>query len=152
MDNRAVSWLMCAIDLISVAAVILIGAVVIPGLQAQGKIPTYSTLGYALGAIPLLICAAVGFKLFVAIGKGDVFSYTNARLLTYMGASSAVSALVWLVELGYLILARIATQTSVVSTLCVALIASVALASSCAALSLLCKHAADIKSENDMTV
>lgn len=152
MDTRYVSWLMCAVDCVSILAAILVAAVVVPQLQQAGTIPDGSTVGFALGVLPLIGAGVVGFKLFWNIGKGSVFTHSNAKLLVWMGAASFLSAFVWLCELGYLILAQLAAPISAVSTLCIALIASVALASIAFALSLLCSRAADIKSENDLTV
>lgn len=152
MSHRELSVLLRAVDVVAVVACVVVAALVIPGVEARGVVPRGSAVVFALGIVPLMVVAVVAWRLFGAIGGGDVFVTANSRRLRVMAYASAADAAVWVLALvAYLAVAG-TVVFSVVASLSVALIFAVSLAVVSAALSLFTANAADIKSENDLVV
>lgn len=152
MSKREMSVVLKAIDLLAVAACVLVLALVIPAIEARDVVPSGSTLAFALGVAPLMVLAVVSWTLFSAIGEGEVFSRNNARRLRSMGYLAAIDVLVWLaVTVAYVALAD-QIVFSVVASLSVALVFCVSLAVVCVALSAFTEGAAQLKDENDLVV
>ncbi len=152
MSHKEVSVVLRVVDVAAVVACLAVAALVIPGCEARGDLPTGATVTFALGIVPLLVVAVVAWRLFSAIGLDQVFVASNARLLRAMGYASAADAAIWAVALVAYLVAAQPVRFSVVASLSVALIFAVSLAVVSAALSLLTANAADIKSENDLVV
>lgn len=152
MSHREVSLLLRVVDVAAVVACLAVAVAVIPGMEARDVVPAGSAVAFALGVVPLIVVAVVAWRLFGAIGRGEVFVASNAHLLRTMGYAAATDAAVWVAVLvAYLVVAG-QPLFSVVASLSVALIFAVSLAVVSAALSLLTTNAADIKSENDLVV
>ena len=152
MSNKVLARVLELVDVLSLVAVVVVCAQVIPGAEAAGVVPVGSTVAFAVGCVPLAYVAVVAFGLFSSIGRGETFVGENAVRLKRMGCASASSAAVWLV---CIILCAVAAGEGRFATyivLSVALVFTVALCVVCLALAILTSRAADIKSENDMTV
>lgn len=152
MSRREMSLLLKAIDLLAVLSCLVVAIAAIPPVEARGVVPPGSALLFVLGILPLVVLAAVAWRLFSAIGAGEVFTQGNALLLRRMGYLAAADAAVWLAELVAYLAFVAPVVFSVVASLSVALVFSVSLAVVCVALSGLTQNAAQIKDENDLVV
>jgi hypothetical protein len=153
MSNRVLSYVLRLVDALALVALLVVANQVIPGAESYGTLPAGSTIAFSIGCVPLVYLAYVANRLFGAIGRGDTFVKENATRLKRMGAASAASAAVWVVCLVICVVMGVGDgHFSVYEVLTVALIFTVALSVICFALGLLTDRAADIKSENDMTV
>lgn len=152
MSHKEVSVLLRVADAAAVVACLAVAVLVIPGLEARGDLPQGATVAFALGVAPLLVVAAVAWRLFVAIGHDEVFVAANARLLRVMCYAAVADAAIWAIALVAYLLLVAEARFSVVASLSVALVFAVSLAVTAGALSVLTTNAADIKSENDLVV
>ena len=152
MSKREMSLVLKAIDLLAVAACVLVAVLVVPSLEAREVLPAGSTVAFVLGIAPLMVLALVSWQLFSAIGEGEVFTRHNAQHLRSMGYLASVDALLWLLALVVYLLSGLEIHFSVVASLSVALVFTASLGVVCAALSALTANAADIKDENDLVV
>mgnify|MGYP001641960778 FL=1 len=152
MSKRRTSILLKIVNLMAVAGCVSIALVVIPGAERVGLVPHLSTLLFIVGSVPLLALAVVSWRLYGAIGAGEVFTSKNSRALRTMALLCAVDCAIWLVELVlYLALAE-HLRFSVAASLLVALAFCFSLAIVCASLSAFTASAAELKDENDLVV
>jgi len=152
MSKREMSVVLKVIDILAVAACVLVAVMVIPAIEGRGVVPAGSTLAFALGVLPLVALAAVAWGLFSAIGRTEAFTQKNATRLRIMGYLAAADVLMWLLaSVAYVLIAR-PLAFSVVASLSVALVFSVSLAVVCVTLSALTANAAELKDENDLVV
>lgn len=152
MSKREMSIVLKVIDLLAVAACLLVAVMVIPAIEGRGVVPVGSTIVFALGVLPLVVLAAVAWRLFSAIGQAEAFTQGNAARLRLMGYLAAVDVLVWLLAAVAYVSCAQPLVFSVVASLSVALVFSVSLAVVCVALSALTANAAELKDENDLVV
>jgi hypothetical protein len=153
MSHKVLARVLELVDAASLVACLVIANQVVPDAEAAERVPAGSTEFFSVGVVPLVVLALLAYRLFGRIGRGEVFVQENATQLKRMGVASAVSAIIWVVGIVAAAMTGIGDEYySVYSTLSVALIFTVALCIVCLALALLCERAADIKSENDMTV
>ena len=153
MSHKALARVLQLVDAASLVACLVIANNVVPEAQAAGRLPEGATELFSIGIVPLVVLAYLAYRLFGRIGRGDIFVKENVVSLKRMGIASAASALVWAIGIVAVAFSGVGDDYySVYDTLSVALIFTVALCIVCIALALLCERAADIKSENDMTV
>ena len=152
MSKRRTSILLKIVNLVAVAGCASIALVVIPGAERVGLVPRLSTALFIVGSMPLLALAVVSWRLYDAIGAGEVFTSKNSRALRTMALLCAADCAIWLVELiPYLALAE-HPRFSVAASLLVALVFCFSLSIVCASLSAFTASAAELKDENDLVV
>lgn len=152
MPRRGTAVLLGIMDLVAVAACLLIAFVLMPGAEGAGLVPAHASLLFVVGSVPLIALAIVALRLFGSIGRGEVFTAANARTLRTMGWLCGVDTLIWLFELVAYALTAQPVRFSVAAALAVAVAFSFSLTIVSTTLAAFTRSAAELKDDNDLVV
>lgn len=159
MKQRELSIWLRAVVMLGAACVLVLALWVVPdigrdfGLGAPELAHLYwpCLIAVWLSAVPVFIFMALVWQMAVEIGRDNSFCLANARRLRSCSFLAALDTLLYVA--GALVLSLL-NALHVGALLLIALLAAVgaAVAVCCAALSHLTRKAAEMKSENDLTV
>ena len=151
MKQREMSYVLCALDVLSVVACLALVFVAVPGMEADSLVPKGFTWLFAAGIILPLGVAVLAWMVFRDIGRDASFTTRNAWRLRVMGYLAMADALLWLCALLFVALSG-ALELLLVTILVAAFVFALIIAVVCAALSHLTAKAAAIETENDLVV
>lgn len=152
MSKRELSVVLKVIDCLAMAACTFVALVVIPGGETASVLPVGSTILFVVGVVPLVLLAVQAWRLFSAIGAGEVFAACNARTLRFMAYLAAIDSIIWVSGLAIYTLCAPERRFAVVAALSVARVFAVSPTVVLAALSMFTANAAELKDDNDLVV